>query len=81
MVIHIWMTSTFTTLHLLKTSGLSFLRYFLHWKCFCISFSGMALFLFTVADLFLFSEIEATVTEASKIICRSESDVSGQPSS
>lgn len=48
------------TAYLVKTSGLSVLSYFLHWKWFSTSLSGVAWFLFRVADFFLFSEIEAT---------------------
>lgn len=66
-------------LYLIKTSGLSALSYFLHWKCFGTSLSGMASFLFVVADFLLFSETEATLAEASKTIC--QSDIPGQPPS
>lgn len=67
--------------HLIKTSGLSIWSYFLHWKSFGISLSDMAWFLFIVADFFPFSEIEATIAEASEITSWSEPDVSGQPPS
>lgn len=66
------------TVYLIKTSGLNVLSYFLHWKWFSASLSGMVWFLFMVAAFFLFSETEATVAEASKTISQSEFDVSGQ---
>jgi len=69
------------TVYLIKTSGLSVLNYFLHWKWSDTSLSGMAYFLFIVAGFFLFSETEATVAETFKTISRSESDPSGQPPS
>lgn len=65
--------------YLLKS--LSVLSYFMHWTWFGASLPGMSCFLFIAADFFLFSEIEATVAEASKIISQSEPDVSGQPPS
>lgn len=65
--------------YLIKTSGLSVL--IIHWKWFGASLSGMSWFLFIAADFFLFSEVEATAAEASKIISQSEPDVSGQPPS
>lgn len=40
------------TVYLVKTSGLSVLSYFLHWKWFSTSLPDMAWFLFRAAEFF-----------------------------